>query len=327
MKKNSLIIFFLLFFYLADCQQFEWQVGLEPVLDNREYFNDVIFPQTIFGVRTFGEIGASLDTIHHLRVGLSDYYEFGSALEDHKPQFIFYYRYDKKPLLFMAGVLPRALTENYPRALLNDTLLYYRPYLEGMYFSFSGNWGYQNVWIDWTSRQTDVRRETFLAGASGTLKRGIFYFSYHALMFHRAGYGIRLEGDRIRDNLAFTARVGLDLSEKTPFDILKIYAGGILSHDRLRGIYEQAGQSLIAGIHAKYRWAGVNALINKGSGHEIVWGDNFYRADYYARTDFYVRPIDTEHVKIEVSLNFHFLEGNIDSSQKIAVRICFGSGS
>ena len=114
-------------------QNLEWQAGFDGFLDNREYQSSIQYPQTIFGARTWLELGGNINRVHHLRAGLNYMYEFGSAVDAIKPLPVLYYQLDWKPFNFYIGAFPRRNLLDYPLALLTDTLNYYRPDIEGMY--------------------------------------------------------------------------------------------------------------------------------------------------------------------------------------------------
>jgi hypothetical protein len=76
--------------------------------------------------------------------------------------------------------------------MLNDTLRYYRPNVEGLLTRFKNSHFTETVWIDWVSRQTNVDREQFLFGFSGKYQPsldGPFYVSHYFFLLHDAGPG------------------------------------------------------------------------------------------------------------------------------------------
>jgi hypothetical protein len=150
--KKLLVILFILFSFLAKAQDFEYQILFEGIGDNREYFSEKAMPQTILGSRGAFEVGLKIDN-HRIRTGLSQLLEFGSDIDYHKPKLTLYYQLkeDKKEFLF--GGFPRRGIIDFPLAMLTDTLLYYRPNIEGMFGEVHWNWGKQNGFVDWVSRQ------------------------------------------------------------------------------------------------------------------------------------------------------------------------------
>ena len=154
-----------------------------------------------------------------------------------------YYSFTSKMWLFNAGEFPReGLTTDFPRALLNDTLMYFRPNIQGLLARYKSDNGTftETGFIDWLSRQTDVDREQFMFGASGKWRPnayGPFYVSHYFMLMHDAGAAILLPNDHIGDNGGFEIKLGLDLTHKqTTFDSLSFEAGTLVSLERVRGL-------------------------------------------------------------------------------------------
>jgi len=167
MRYCWFILFTIMLIPSVNGQQFEWQAGFDGFLDNREFHNSFQEPQTMFGSRFSIELGGSINKEHRFRGGFNYLYEFGGPPDAWKPNPVLYYQYDKKPFTFFMGAFPRRRIINFPLALLTDTLNYYRPNVEGVYLDVKGDWGYQDVFLDWTSRQTDTEFEQFMFGLSG----------------------------------------------------------------------------------------------------------------------------------------------------------------
>lgn len=312
------LVFLLLIELPVLSQEFEWQAGFDGFLDNREYFS-IDNPQTIFGSRAWGELGASLSGVHRFRVGANYLYEFGHHMDAHIPDVTMYYQYDDDRFDFRIGAFPRRRLLDFPMALLSDTLLYYRPNIQGAYLAYKGKWGYQNIFIDWTSRQTDTDPETFIFGFSGNLNKGIFFLNHHLMMGHLAGKGIRDPDHHLRDNGGFQINTGTDLSGKTPLDSLHLSVGALVSLDRIRGVDNgwQTPAGFVGQFTASYKWFGIDGLFYRGEGHTFLYGDPFYALKQYGRLDFYVMPFRKENVNLKINFVFHFAEDQIDYSQQI----------
>jgi len=304
----------------AHSQKFEWMAGFDGFLDNREYYS-IDNPQTIFGSRIKGEIGASLADVHRLRFGINYLYEFGHDLDAHLPNVTMYYQYDDDRINFQIGSFPRYKLLDYPLALLSDTLLYYRPNIEGAFFGYSGGWGFQNVFIDWTSRQTENTHERFIFGFSGALRKGILFLNHHFMMGHFAAKGVPDPDHHLRDNGGFQIDLGADLSGMVFLDTLGFSAGTLVSLDRTRGVDDgwQTPAGFIGQFKAFYKWFGINGLYYQGQGHTFLYGDPFYRLEQYGRLDFFYMPFHNENVSLKINFVLHFAESQIDYSQQILV--------
>lgn len=309
-------------------QEFEWMGGFDSFLDNREY-NSIGIPKTIFGSRVRGELGASLEETHRFRVGLNWLYEFGDQSGGHLPDVTMYYQYNKDHIDFRAGAFPRLNLPEYPRtdlldypiSLLSDTLLYYRPNIEGVYLGYHGDWGYQNVFIDWTSRQTDEDFERFIFGFSGMVRKGILYLDHHLMMGHFAARAIPDPLFHLRDNGGADFNLGVNLSERLFLDSLSVSIGGLLSLDRIRGVDDgwQTPFGATAKFSALYKNLGMSGLFYGGEGHTFLYGDPFYRLKQYGRLDIFFMPFSNSNVKLKIDLGLHFAAGQLDFSQQILV--------
>jgi hypothetical protein len=330
LKKTGFFLLILLIIKPAIAQDLEWRAGFDGFLDNREYKRTVNYPQTIFGARAWLELGSNIDKVHQVRAGLNYMYEFGSEIDAIKPLPVLYYHLDWKPFSFYIGAFPRRNLLDYPLALLTDTLNYYRPDIEGLYLSYNlGSWGWENVFIDWTGRQTDNDPEQFMFGFSGRLNYKFLYFSHYCLMGHFARPGIRPRGFHIRDNGGFDLNLGADLSDMTIFDTIYVSAGMLISLDRIRHVYD--GWETPAGFFAQanicYRGIGVSGTYYRGQGHEFLYGDSFYRAKEYGRLDLSWQPFKKHNVTGKIVFSMHFIEQSLYFSQQVLVSINIGGNS
>ncbi|MBC7746028.1 MAG: hypothetical protein H7096_13105 [Flavobacterium sp.] len=317
------VIFFLLTISVS-AQQLEGNYNLHTFADNREYANSDRFSQTIFGLRFSPEVGILIDSTHRVRIGLNAFHEFGSS-KFLKVDPVIYYQYNKQQFNFLMGVFPRHnLLDDYPRAILKDTLAYYRPNVEGMLVKLNTGRGHQTVWIDWTSRQTDLDRETFLFGISGYFKTGVFFASHYAMMFHNAGPGVSIPGDHIQDNGAAAIKLGVDLSAVTALDSLTFNTGVLMSFERTRSISDwQTPSGFLLEMHAGYKKFGFTNSYYVGEGHNLIYGDQFYSAKKYNRTDFSYTPIRYKNIEGKFTFSLHFLEKVIDNQQSFSLRYNF----
>lgn len=331
MPIRILLTVFLLFFIVGktNAQKLEGSLSLHTFADNREYAKSGRFSQTIFGLRLSPEIGLLLDSVHRFRVGFNALHEFGSPKFTNHIDPVAYYEFDKQNWNFYMGVFPRHnLLSDFPRAVLTDTFNYYRPNVEGMLLKYENeNWK-QLLFIDWTSRQTATDRENFIFGFSGHFKKNLFFISHHAMMLHNAGPGISIPGDHIEDNGAIALKVGLDLSKKTFLDSLTINTGGLMSFQRIRNVEGwKTPKGLLLEMQMEYRRFGIINSFYTGESHNVTYGDKFYTAKTYNRTDLSWRPIIYKGIEGKFTLSLHFLEGVIDSQQSFGLRYFIRSGN
>ena len=319
MRKFLPLIFIILIFSSpVRSQRFEWLAGFDGFLDNREYYS-IDNPQTIFGSRLRAEVGGSISDIHRLRVGINYLYEFGSAIDAHKPNLTLYYEFNNKGVRFYVGAFPRRELLHFPLALLSDTLHYYRPNIEGLYAGYSWDWGQQNAFLDWTSRKSDNIHERFMFGTSGRMLFRDFFLSNYFLFAHLAGLAIPDPDNSFRDNMGYNVNAGVDLSGKTILDSLSISVGILGSIDRIRvqGDNWQTPVGFLGEATLIYKFAGISATYYAGEGQTFLYGDPFYRVGSYGRLDLFILPFRTGPVKLKLDLGLHFAKGQIDYSQQL----------
>ncbi len=323
--KKLLILSFIFASFLAQAQNFEYKVLFEGIGDNREFFSNKALPQTILGTRGTFEIGVDMDG-HRLRGGLSHLFEFGSDIDDQKPKLTLYYQFNNEQTEFIFGSFPRRGKIDFPLAMLTDTLLYYRPNIEGMFGNVKWDWGHQNGFVDWVSRQTDTKRENFMAGFSGEIFYKNLFLQNYLLMFHDAGPAIDIPGDHIKDYLGFAVQAGIRTSKESNFQAY-VKAGILGSSFRERSVSNgfSNATSFFAEAKGKYKNFGIKSVLNSGAGHRFAYGDRFYRVKNYLRTDVIWYFVNCEQVKARFNLSFHLIEwDDIDQQQQLSVIYVFG---
>lgn len=298
-------------------------------LDNREYKDYLSRSHTFSGTRLALDLGLNLDSLNHFIVGANAIHEYGGKPYFLKVDPVAYYKYESSKWLFNAGIFPReAVITDYPRALLNDTLRYYRPNVQGLLARYQNAHFSETGWIDWVSRQTDTDREQFLFGLKGTYRpslSGPFYLSHYFVLLHDAKAAVSLPDDYIRDNGGLQIRLGLDLTKKTGLDSLSIEAGGMMSLERVRVTSKiNTPKGFVASVYAGYhRFAAFNEFY-AGKGSNITYGDPFYNKKNYDRLDLMYTPFLTKHIKGQFILSLHHTPGNLSNQE--AFRLTFDLG-
>lgn len=319
---KGLVLLFLIFTLCLTTfgQNFEWKTGFHGFFDNREYFNDYTDPQTIFGSRLFAEAGFALNDYNRFKAGFNFLYEFGSKSDLLAPDITMYYNGQSKHINFFIGAFPRRNMLHHPLILLKDTLEYFRPNIEGMFLEFGTGWGHHNIWIDWTGRQTDIKRETFLIGGEGMISKGVFLYKHNFIMYHRASPAIPIPDDHIRDNGGLTASLGANLSSKIPVDSLIIMSGIAVSYDRIRNIYDfNFPVGWLSNLRLSYKGFGINGLYYNGNSHILLYGEGFYKSKKYGRADLFYESKNSHFIKGKLQFSFHFIPGEINTSQSFSI--------
>jgi hypothetical protein len=323
--KKLLATLFIFVAFFAKSQNFEYQVLFEGIGDNREYFSEKALPQTILGSRGAFEIGVEKEG-HRFRGGLSQLLEFGSDIDYHKPKLTLYYQYSDENKDFLFGAFPRRGRIDFPLAMLTDTLLYYRPNIEGLFGEIRWDWGHQNGFVDWVSRQTENKRENFMAGFSGEIFYKNLFFHNYVLMFHDAGPAIDIPGDHIKDYLGYAVQAGVKTNPGSPLSGY-IKAGVLSSSFRERSVTSgfQTTTSFFAETKGKYKNIGIKSVLSSGAGHKFKTGDLFYRVKNYWRTDAIWYFINHERVSGTFNLSFHLIDWkDLDQQQQLSIIYIFG---
>ncbi|MCJ8211624.1 hypothetical protein MUY27_18035 [Mucilaginibacter sp. RS28] len=301
-------------------------------LDNREYKAFIPRSRTYSGVRTALDMGLNLDSLNHFVVGVNGIHEWGAKPYFLKVDPVAYYRFESKSWLFNAGMFPReGLVSDFPRAMLNDTLRYYRPNIEGLHARYQNAHITFTGFLDWVSRQTNTDREQFIFGQSATYRpsaTGIFYLKDYFMMLHDAGPAVSIPNDHIRDNGAAQVRAGLNLTKFTGLDSLSFEAGGMLSLERTRennGGGFNTPKGFVASAYASYKRMAFYEEFYAGQGHHVTYGDSYYEKKLYNRLDIIYTPFLFDHIKGQFILSLHFSPTKFNDNQE-AFRITYDLG-
>lgn len=316
--KKGIILLAAIFPLIAFSQKTGLSLLFEGIGDNREFSGGKAFSQTILGTRGSIEGGLSMDG-HHLKVGVSHFFEFGSM--NGKTNMIFYYQYEDPGKVFHFGSFPRREFTDFPLALLTDTIAYYRPNIEGMRGELRWTNGYQNIFIDWTGRQSAEVRESFSAAASGEISFQGFYAQNYFILNHLAHSRPRRPDEHVNDNLAYNLMLGWRNSKETPWHGF-LQAGILGSVFRERSVTDGYihAKSLISAGFLKYNNVAVRSILHTGQGHHIITGDPFYRLEGYMRTDLIWYFINHKNIHGKFNLSLHLTEWKeLDHSQQISI--------
>ncbi|WP_321995789.1 hypothetical protein [Draconibacterium orientale] len=324
--KKTLLALLTLMGFIAHAQEFKYQLLFEGIGDNREFSQPYAYPQTIMGSRGAFEVGVNIDN-HQLRGGLSHLLEFGSDLDAQKPKLTLYYQFQDEGKEFAFGAFPHRDKIDFPLAMLTDTLQYFRPNIEGLFGKISWNWGHQNGFVDWVGRQTETQREQFMAGFSGEIFHKNLFFQNYLLMFHNAH---TLNNDpplHIEDFMGFALQAGIRTTENSAMQ--GHFKAGILNSTyRERGVTDgyDVSTTLFAELAGSYKNLGIKSVINMGGGHKFMYGDPYYQADDYWRTDFIWYFINHEKIKGKFNLSMHVVDwATLDQQQQLSIIYVFGN--
>ena len=313
-------MFLAVVFSQSVAQEVNYRLGYFGFFDNREYFNEFVNDQTIFGARISGALGVTFDKNNKVMAGIDYLYEFGSKGELLAPDILLYYKGSRKNLDFYLGAFPRLNNINMPLALMTDTFHYFRPAVEGILLNYHAGSFRHNVWIDWTGRQSAEKREMFILGFSGYAGSNLLLYQHHFVMSHLAHTAPSDTSQHLRDNAGFSALLGLNLADAAGLDSLTFSAGFLGSYDRLRGVYDfRVPFGFLAELETEYKGFGLHGIVYAGDSQVIVTGDGFYKSSFYSRADVYYQ-VSSAFIEGKLQFSFHFIPGVTDLSMSLVVR-------
>jgi len=308
-------------------QDFLWKTGVYNFFDNSEFAKSKLtIPQTMAGVHLSPEIGLRWNDNHHFFAGFDAMHEYGSDKAINYIDPIAYYLFEGPRFRFLAGAFPRKQTlDKYPRIFFQDSINNYRPVVNGIFWEYASDITNINVWLDWVSRQTHERRESFFLGWSGRYNFNIFYGQHFGYMLHLAGRKNPEISEGLHDNILMSTSLGIDLSSKTPFEQLDANIGWAVGMERNRKIGDwNRPQGFLSEIKIEYKglelyntyYAGQSQRIfHNDHGSDLYWGDPMYHAKSYNRTDCSILFFKSDAVNIKFTWSLHFAEQTIYHQQ------------
>jgi hypothetical protein len=336
-NMKSIFCTLILLFFISSAsfsQEKSFRLDLFSFFDNTEFGRSAVtIPQTMAGVIIAPEAGLLWDTVNKVNAGVSLLHEFGSSKAIDRFYPTAYYEYTRGPFRFMMGAFPRSgVLEKYPRLFFQDSISYYRPNINGLFWEYRKSKNYLNVWLDWTGRQSKTLNEAFFIGFSGRYNYGVFYLQHFGYMFHLAGKMDPVVEEALHDNILFHTSLGVDLSDRTFFRTLETNAGWVSRLERSRS--DNTGWIKLNGFmmetRLEFKCFGIFNTFYSGDGmmyfyrekgNELYWGDPVYRARMYDRSDFYVTFIQRRAVNVILTYSLHFLEGRVYNEQMLKVNV------
>lgn len=335
MRTSLLVIIFCCLISIhGSSQDLFWKARIYTFFDNNEFSkSEYKTPQTMSGIQLAPEIGLRWDSSHFAGAGVNLLHEFGSSDPVDKLYLTAYYEFRKKPFRFLMGAFPRDnVLDKYPRIFFQDSISYYRPNVNGIFWeTFSGK-NYLNVWLDWTGQKSAEERETFFVGLSGKYNLGIFYLQHFDYMFHYAKDLDPVVEKGIYDNGLILTSAGIDLSGRTFLNVLDMNAGWAAGIERSRAEENiwVINNGLLVETRIEYKLFGILNSLYIGEGqmsfyedqsNNLYWGDPIYRAGNYNRSDLYINFIRNGKVNLNLTYSLHFAEGNVYHEQMLKVSV------
>lgn len=311
-------------------QEYRWKVGVDYFFDNREYkHSSLTDPQTMHGIwfNTLG--GISWDSTHTIYGGVNLLRKTGTKKTIDKTDIIIYYQYRKPKLLFQAGTFPRnEVLPNYSDFFFEDSVTYFKPLMQGIFFQLGNDSNFFNAWMDWTGYATSTNRESFFLGFSGKASKKMLFADFQSYLYHYAGTLPANPDYGVSEQMQIMASVGVEYEAANSFKGLLsagIFAG--VERDRkAEDTYKPVG--FTARANAEFYGIGTENRFYTGDarmrlfpvhGSDLYWGTPFLRGSSYFQSKWYIRLLESDRVSARVNCNIHVSQGNVLLQQTLSV--------
>jgi hypothetical protein len=318
------LCFFIFIQFGIFAQEFQWKANLNYFFDNNEFAKSTITKdQTMNGVRFSPEFGLSWDTSHSFYAGADLLKISGSQKTIDKVDLIAYYQYHTQKTNFQAGAFPRnKLLSNYSDLFFQDSIQYFHPVMEGIFWQLNSKNAFFNIWLDWNGHQTALNRETFYVGSSAHKSFGNLFVDFQSYMYHFANTRPSNPTYHVCDNALAHISLGVDYSNKQGLDTLLFAIGVLGGYERERGLYDNINTPIgaLLRFNIEYRGFGANNSFYIGKprlvlydkyGGNLYWSNPFLQSNSYFESKVYINVIKTCDVIAKIGSNFHFSEGKI----------------
>ncbi|WP_352423030.1 hypothetical protein [Proteiniphilum sp.] len=329
-KKFVFVICLLCMIPALLAQEYRWRVGVDYFFDNREYkHSSLTDPQTIHGVwfNTLG--GVSWDSTHTIYAGVDLLRKTGTKKTIDKTDIIIYYQYRKPKTLFQVGTFPRnEVLPNYSDFFFEDSVTYFKPLIQGVFFQLGNDRNFFNAWMDWTGYATSTNRESFFLGFSGKASKKILFADFQSYLYHYAGTLPANPDYGVSEQMQIMASAGLERKEPDSFKWL-LSAGvfaGVERDRKAEETYKPVG--FVARADAEFYGIGTETRFYTGDarmrlfpryGGDLYWGTPFLRGSSYLQSKWYIRLLESNRVSARVNCNIHVSEGKVLLQQTLSV--------
>ncbi len=331
--KLSIITVFLFFPTLLFSQEFKWNTGIFFFFDNTEFAKSKLTQdQTMAGVRLSQEVGWMFDEKNYIMGGVDALKCLGGDDFINNFHFLAYYQLKDKNTLLKVGAFHRGdLLDDYSTLFFQDSIVFYKPTMEGVYFQKGDKQQFVKLWLDWTGLQSAEVRESFFLGASTYKEFGKYIFAdFQSYMFHYATTRPSLPNMSVADNLLGQLSLGVKHSNKNGLDKLRFSAGVLAGYERDRRIMDDYkipfGMVIRGDVECKS--FGMENLLYLGQkrmefyddfGNQMYWGTPFLRGGNYFQNKLYWNFLDNQYVKGQLAAKTHVAEGNVYFEQMLTV--------
>ena len=331
MKRNILLFFIVIFCSSGYAQEYRWKAGLEYFFDNTEYGKSSFLDSETMNGIWLNPMGSIVwDNKYSINAGVNLLKIPGMDKAIDKVGVTMYYQYESPKILFRAGSFPRsAVLGNYNNFFFKDSVNNFNPLMQGVFWQFGDSRNFFNAWFDRTGYATPTNHEHFFVGLSGKASKGLFFADFQSYMYHYSNTKPATPGEGVSENLQLQATAGLEYEKENGFKGL-IAAGTLIGYERDRRfdneLYKPAG--FVARGDAEIWGIGTKNTLYIGDprmrladtfGGNLYWGTQFLQAKSYVESEWYIRLIESDFVKVRFNNNLHFTEGNVLFQQMLTV--------
>lgn len=333
-QKLKIITLLLLISCSIDAQKFVYDIDFLSFFDNRESQISSYPSKTLFGVRLSPEIGVELNDStygnHRLMAGVSYTQPFGATWRDARIHPTIYYDYKQYGFNVTLGFIPwRTTRTTLPDYLMNDSLRYFAPNIQGAHFAYESRHGFSEFICDWRGMQSSTTREAFRLLLLGEYHHKWFLVGGNAGLNHLASRLNPDSYDGVCDDITVQPFVGFNLSQITPLDTLALRTSYIFSYQRERRsntLY--IGHGFLAEFSIKWRFIKAENTLYIGNplmplyaqyGTLLNQGESFYQHPIYNKTEFSVYIVQRPFANIYFSWNLHYVPGYPLAHQQLLI--------
>ena len=335
MFKRSVVLFFvyqIIVLHLFS-QNTDWKVDYNYFFDNIEFAgSSYALPQTMSGMHVIPSLDIQLNNTQSIVTGVDVLMLSGSqkAIQSFIPVAFYQLKTDQQKL--MIGSFPRSASiSNYNDFMFRDSINYFRPNLQGIYWNLGNTDKFFNVWLDWTGSQSATQRETFFIGASGRADfLTNFFIDFQSYLFHFAKTRPSLPDQYLCDNAQAIFNAGYSSNKFIGNNKLLLSVGFFSGFERERNIPDQTYipigfvahlnlESNFFGIDSKY-FAGRNKLkLYERYGSQLYWSNPLLQSNSYLENKLYIRFLNNKYVQGKFEYRLHFCEGTMYHEQVLTL--------
>lgn len=310
-------------------QRTHWGAEISYFFDNTEFEkSSFVVDQTMTGIHLVPTLGINMDSTQRLITGANVLILAGAAKPFEAIFPLAYYSLIKTNQQLLIGSFPRAISlAHYSSFLFADSIRYFRPTVQGIFWNLGTKQNYVNFWLDWTGKQTTSNRETFFVGISSHVQfKNNFFVDFQSYLHHFANTNPPLAGSFLYDNAQMILKAGYQnnlFNNKAQF----MLSGGLfLGYERERGGANKANLpiGIVSGLKIDTRHLGLESNLYSGDarflyystqGNRLYWGNAFLRDKLYIENKLYLRLLNNRYVQGKISYQLHVSQGKLMHQQ------------